>query len=257
LNAAFIVQGHLKRLEEVWSNLREKDIYRLPDAAKLAKMILGHNLGLLDTAPMEELVRREVDLKKIKASSTKLAFFTTDLCSLETRMITTDEIMSTHELVDVLMATSAVPIAFPPRHLNGRGLWVDGGLVKNTPMQSAIELGVEEIYVVLLHPSKVEACPTSIFQVVARCLDIVLDASASKEINQLQQYNQFVDTFMPENQTRQKVNIHVFQPMTPVDTSLLEIDPERSKRLIKQGYLDAVAKLAEIEKENSSLQVVG
>jgi len=246
LNATLLAQGDISRLEELWCSIRPKDIFRLPSASQLSHMLLGHKLGLLDTSPLEELLRREIDLKKLKASQTKVGLFTTDLCSLETRCITIDSIMSTNELIDVLMATSAVPLAFPPRHLSGKGLWVDGGLVKNTPMQAAIDLGAEEIFVVLLHPESVNTCPTNMFQVLARCLDIVLDASARKEIDLSNLYNRLIDEGAAEAAGRRRIDIHVVQPRQPVNTTLLEIDPERSKRLIHQGYEDAISMLESI-----------
>jgi len=241
INATFLAQGEIEQLEKMWLQLRPKDIFRLPSASQLSRMVFGTKLGVLDTSPMEELLRRYVDLRKLKASRTKVGLFTTDLCSLETRLVTIDDIMSTDELVDVLMATSAVPIAFPPRHLQGKGLWVDGGLVKNTPMQAAVDLGAEEIFTVLLHPETIDACPTSMWQVLARCLDIVLEASARKEVETLSMYNRLISEGAAEAAGRRHIDIHVFQPRRPLDTNLLEIDPERSRRLIQQGYEDAMA----------------
>jgi len=36
----------------------------------------------------------------------------------------------------------------------------------------------------LLHPERINVCPTNMFEVLVRCLDIVLDASARREFNQ-------------------------------------------------------------------------
>ncbi len=246
VNATMIAQGHLKRLEDLWCNTRPWDIFRLPSAQQIGRMMFGRKLGLLDTSPLEELLRREVDLKALKSSRTKIGFFTTDLCCLETRLVTIDDIMSTNELVDVLMATSAVPIAFPPRQLRGNGLWVDGGLVRNTPLRAAIDRGADEIFMVLLHPETVNVCPTSMWQVLARCLDIVLDASASKELELAQLYNRLIAEGAAAAAGMRAVNIEVFQPRRPLNTTLLEIDPDRSKRLIQQGYEDAMDHLVEL-----------
>jgi len=243
LNATLIAQGNLARLEQLWCSIRAKDIFRLPSASQMSHLLLGHKLGLLDTQPLEDLIRRELDLHKLKTSRTKVGLFSTDLCSLETRMFTIDDVMSTGELIDVLMATSALPLAFPPRHLHGAGLWVDGGLVRNTPMHTAIEMGAEELFVVLLHPETIDACPTSMWQVLVRCLDIVLDASARKELETVDLYNRLVEEGAQEAAGMRKIGIHVFQPRKPVDTTLLEIDPERSRRLIQEGYEDAMSQL--------------
>ncbi len=240
INATFMAQGEFKRLEEIWCNLRQSDIFKLPSAQQIGRMFLGHKLGMLDTKPLEELLRREADLRRIKTSPMKVRLFTTDLCSLETRLIKLEDLQTTSELIDVLMATSAVPVAFPPRHLNGKGLWVDGGLVRNTPLRAAIDQGAEEIYMVLLHPETVNACPTSMWQLIARLLDIVLDSSAQKELELARLYNRLIDegsTVVPYGM--RSVRIEVIQPRRPVDINLLDIEPDRSKQLIKLGYEDA------------------
>lgn len=244
LNGTMIAQGSIERLEELWMRLRPWDIFKLPSAPQLGRMVFGRKLGLLDTSPLEELLRREVDIRKLKDSPSKIGLFTTDLCCLETRLITIDEIATYNELIDVLMATSAVPIAFPPRQLNGSGLWVDGGLVRNTPMQAAMDHGAEEIFMVLLHPEQVNICPTNMWQVLARCLDIVLDASARKELELAQLYNRLIARGAEEASGMRSVQIELFQPRTPVNTTLLEIDPEHSRQLIKQGYEDAMTHMA-------------
>lgn len=246
LNAAFIAQGDFARLEEIWCSLRPQNIYKLPSAHQLGRMVLGHKLGMLDTSPLEDLLSREADLKKIKESSMKVGLFTTDLCSLETRMIMLNEVATTSELVDVLLATSAVPIAFPPRQLHGHGLWVDGGLVRNTPVRAAIDRGAEEIFMVLLHPESVSVCPSNMWQLIARCLDVVLDASARKELEVSQLYNRLIAEGAEEAAGMRSVRIEVIQPRIPVDMNLLEIDTERSRALIKQGYEDAHNHLKQI-----------
>ncbi len=240
INATLMAQGNMKRLEDLWCNIRGKDVFSLPSAHQIGRLVLGHKLGLLDTRPLEDVLRREVDLQKLKASKTKIGWCTTDLCSLETRLITIDDIVSTNELIDVLMATSAIPMAFPPRHIQGKGLWVDGGLVRNTPVETAIQMGADEVYMVLLHPEKINVCPVNMFEVLVRCLDIVLEASARKEIETAELYNRLIASGSDESRGRKNVKIHVFQPRKPVNTNLLDIHPERSRRLIRQGYEEAM-----------------
>ncbi len=254
INASILAQGNLDRLEELWGSIRGKDVFSLPSAPQIGRLVLGHKLGLLDTSPLEEMLRREMNLQRLKASKMKVGWCTTDLCSLETRLITIDDIVSTNELIDVLMATSAIPMAFPPRHIHGKGLWVDGGLVRNTPMETAIHMGADEIYMVLLHPEKINVCPVNMFEVLVRCLDIVLDASARKEIQNAELYNRLLAAGSEESRGRKNVTIRVFQPRRAVNTTLLEIDPERSRRLMKEGYEDAVEQLTLMDRQEQQLQ---
>jgi len=250
LNATLLAQGGIDRLVDLWSRIRARDIFHLPSASLIGRLVLGHKLGLLDNSPLEEVLRKEADLPKLKASKTKVGLCATDLCSLETRLFTIDEIMSTNELIDVLMATSAIPMAFPPRHIRGHGLWIDGGLVRNTPMEVAINMGADEIFMVLLHPESINVCPTNMFEVLVRCLDIVLDASARREIQSAELYNRLIAAGSLESMGRKNVNIRVFQPRHAVNTTLLEIDPERSKKLMKQGYEEALEQLANYDESS-------
>ncbi len=252
LNATMIAQGDIERLEELWCTMHAKDIYHLPSPGTVGQMVLGHHLGVLDTHPMEELIRKELSLHKLKQSHTKFGVCTTDLCSLQTKFITTDDVISSSELVDVLMATCALPMAFPPRQLHGTGLWVDGGLVRNTPMHAALEHGADEIYMVLLHPQQINICPANMFEVVARCLDIVLDASARKEIQSAELYNRLIAEGNVESRGRKKIDIKVFQPHRAVGTTLLEIDPQRSRLFINQGYAEAMEQLLDYRETDNT-----
>ncbi len=253
INATFLAQGALSKLEDIWCTIRERDVFSLPSPHQIGRLVLGHKLGLLDTKPLEDVLRREVDLQKLKASKMKIGWCTTDLCSLETRFITIDDIVSTNELIDVLMATSAIPMAFPPRQIHGKGLWVDGGLVRNTPVETAIKMGADEVYMVLLHPEKINVCPVNMFEVLVRCLDIVLDASARKEIETAELYNRLLAAGSIESLGRKNVLIRIFQPRKPVNTTLLEIQPDRSRSLIRQGFEEANDLLNTFEKLEPAL----
>jgi NTE family protein len=246
INATMLAQGDLERLGELWSTARLIDLFRLPLPAQLAGMVFGTKLGILDPTPMERIIRKEVNFEKLKASPIEVGFFTTDLCSLKTRMITSNDIKSQDELVEVLMASSAIPLVFPPRPLDGEGMWIDGGLVRNTPMEASIDLGAEEIYVVLLHPASINTCPSSMFGVLSRCLDIMLDASANRELKSIRFFNELIKdrTTVSEHAKAQRtVNIKIFQPHQPVNLNLLEFNPAISRQLMQSGYEEAMRNL--------------
>ncbi len=193
LNATLMAQKEVSVLESVWRRISARDVYKLPNPGHLRRLIFGQQLGFFDTSPLEGLLRQHADLKKLKAGQTKVGFVTTDLCSLKTRVITSDDISSQEELIDVLMASSALPLLFPPRKLLGEGCWIDGGLVKNTPIQAAIRLGATEIYAVLVEPSSEDSCPTSLFRLIARLLEILLDHSARSGIAHVKDHNRMTE----------------------------------------------------------------
>jgi predicted acylesterase/phospholipase RssA len=240
INAAFFAQGKLQRLEELWCTVTATDVFRFPTMGQIRHLFIGHRWGLLDTAPLEELLYREMDLQALKQSRTNVGFITTDLCTLETRLIGTEDMKTVRELVETLLACSALPILFPARDLNGEGMWMDGGLVRNTPMEAAINIGATEIYIVLLQAENDGSCPTNLMQVLSRCADIILYASARDGIRLLHQYNKVVDSKAPEAAGLKRLSIHVFQPRNHVNYTVLDITTAHSKGLIAQGYDEAM-----------------
>ena len=252
INATFVAQGDLEQLEYLWTHLRPSDIYRFPTVSQIGNIVFGHRWALLDPAPLEQLLNREVDLTKLKASQTTVGFIVTDLCSLKTKVITSDEIQTLEECIDVLMASAALPVAFPPRPLKGEGMWIDGGLVRNTPIQASVNVGAQDIYLVLLHNEAIEACPVSPIEFLSRCGDILLDASARNGILLVDQYNKLIEAGTTETVGLRRLNLHIFQPSAPVGSTFLDFNPRRARQMIKQGYEDAMngmdaGKLASID----------
>ena len=193
INACLAGQNDLDKLIDLWLRIRSQDIYKFPDPGHLRRVVFGQQLGLLDTSPLENLLRSCINLERLKAGPSKVGFVTTDLCNLTTRLITVDEINSQDDLIDVLMASSAIPLLFPPRRLFGEGCWIDGGLVRNTPIQAAINLGATEIYAVLVEPNSIDNCPNSLVQLVSRLAEIVFDHSARSGIAHVNQHNRLAD----------------------------------------------------------------
>lgn len=261
INAVGIAQGSIAQLEKLWTTTRVRELFRFPNASHLRRMIFGQRLGFLDATPLEQILRREINLEKLKASKTRAGFITTDLCSLETRLITSDEIESKEDLVDILMASSALPLLFPPRQIRGEGLWIDGGLVRNTPIHYAIRLGAREIFAVLVEPSIKAECPASIVELLTRSVEIMLDASARSGIAAVHQYNRGLslltinddivhgngnsnDTSNAGKGNRlchpDEVSLRIIKPRRPIVGSLLDVDPFASKYLIHLGYEDTI-----------------
>lgn len=251
INATGIAQGSIEQLERLWTTTRVRELFRFPNASHLRRMIFGQRLGFLDATPLEEILRREIEFEKLKASETRAGFITTDLCSLETRLITSDEVETKEDLVDILMASSALPLLFPPRQIRGGGLWIDGGLVRNTPIHYAIRLGAREIFAVLVEPSMKSECPTSIVELLTRSVEIMLDASARSGIAAVHQHNRGLslmtlndENCKGSNGKRQRhpdeVSLRIIKPRRPIVGSLLDVDPFASKYLIHLGYEDTI-----------------
>lgn len=240
LNAAFLVQDGLSRLEELWTTWRPRYVVR-PYFLNLWHMMLGKRWSLFEPQALEDMLTAELDLGRVQQGSMRAGFVITDLCTLKTRLIITDEIKSNRHFVDVLMATCALPLVLPPRRVNGTGMWIDGGIVRNTPVLAALRMGAREIYAVLLHGDDPRSRPANFSQYVTRCVDIALTASAVNGIELVNQCNLLSAT---GSRVCQPVRLEIFKPRHVSRVGLLNFDPKLSKTLMKEGYEDTVAKLS-------------
>ncbi|MCB9470388.1 MAG: patatin-like phospholipase family protein [Candidatus Obscuribacterales bacterium] len=286
INATLFAQGDLAVLEEVWSKITSQHVYKLPSPQHLRRVFFGQRLGFLDTSPLEEMLNRYVDIERFRASPSQIGIVTTDLCSLETKVFFKHDIETKEQLVDILMASSAVPLLFPPRQLNGEGCWMDGGLATNTPIQEAINLGAREVYAVLVEPDPVDECPASLPKLIARIIEMLLDQSARSGITHVSFFNRrhrlnelareveeswcrlegpgnngsnsnsdasaeseaaFLDQIRSNLENLERVRLFLVKPPARRVGSLLEIDPISSKWLLRMGYEDAIKSCVHIE----------
>lgn len=247
INSAFIAQGDIEQWERMWRGLRSNDIFHPLTLRRITQLLRGTVRGLLDNSPLEQLLRRELDLDKIKLSQTIVGWCMTDLCTQDTSLATADMMADMEELIDTLMATSAVPLAFPPRPVAGKGLYIDGGLVRNTPMKFALEMGIQEIYAVLLNGSAPETAPAHFADCFDRVMDVMLDSSARNAIAFAHFYNGVLAQTSSGRDIEKPLRLHVLRPRKPMRINILNFDPKQTAELIADGYEDTILHLSKDE----------
>lgn len=163
-----------RRLTEVWMSLTPQAVYRT-DVPKLTTLgvrwlkdlTTGGTLGesranhLLDTTPLRELLTREIDMTRLRTlvqsghlhgvalsatsyfTGTTVTFF--DGAPEIEPWARHDRIARRTALrVEHVLASSAIPIFFPPVSVDGSPFG-DGGVRMTTPISPAIHLGAERI----------------------------------------------------------------------------------------------------------------
>ena len=119
------LRAHLVRLRNWWFGVRGNDnIYRRRRHGALG-MVLGKWRGLYDVTPLrDEVLAREIDPPQVAASPIRLRIGYLDLRSRRFRTAGNDH----PRLRDALLASSSLPVLFPPTALReSRELGVDGG----------------------------------------------------------------------------------------------------------------------------------
>lgn len=138
----------VKRLESAWTELEGSDLFsggmfdRVKAVATLQPaMHSSHQLrSLLETVHHPETLIEDLEVR-----------FECVAASIERAA---EHWFNEGPLIDALMATSAVPVLFPPIAIGGQHFY-DGGLVNSVPLRRAVSLGADTVYV--LQVGRVEA----------------------------------------------------------------------------------------------------
>jgi NTE family protein len=102
--------------------------------------LCGQRDHLVPDRALRRLLRRYIEFDELADALTPLHVLAFDVIE------GSEVLLSDGPAVDVISAAAAMPGVFPPVPIGGRRL-IDGGVVNNTPISHAVELGAERIYV--------------------------------------------------------------------------------------------------------------
>lgn len=174
-------------LVDVWQRIKPEDVYDISTytmtkiGTKWMKGTFfrgadedGSLNGLLDTSPLKKTIEREIDFKKIREhftmgnlnglslsttnyySGASVVFFNGDK-TVEDRSKPDHIMMRTEFNSEHIMASSAIPLFFPPVRING-SFYGDGCIRQITPLAPAVDLGAQKIIAIgIRHQQTVES----------------------------------------------------------------------------------------------------
>jgi NTE family protein len=144
INAAFIASrpqtpATATELQWVWRGLKRSQIFPSnPLTAGLG--LIGRRDHSVSARPLRQLLSRHLEIDRLEDASVELHLVAADVLSgAEVRM-------SAGAAIDAIVASAAIPGVFPPVSWESRRL-VDGGIVNNTPISHAVELGADRVFV--------------------------------------------------------------------------------------------------------------
>ena len=177
--AAFAAEPNLRglhRLERIWSRMADGDPDIMPNRGllPLAVQLARKGESLHSQDGLKQLLESELLDGDIDDLAIPFSCVATD-------MATSEELwFQDGPLLPALLASAALPGIFPPVEIGGRAYY-DGGVVREVPLPSAVELGATKIY--LLHPGHFAA--KSMDEVV-RPFDVLIHAYWTARANRLQ-----------------------------------------------------------------------
>jgi NTE family protein len=144
LNAAFVAArpqtpAAAGELSRIWLGLQREDIFPVSLRAVVGGLC-GQRDHLVSADSLRRQVRRYVGLQDLSDAPIPLHVVAFDV--IEGREV----LLSRGPALDAIVAAASVPGVFPPVAIGERRL-IDAGVVNNTPISHAVELGAQRIYV--------------------------------------------------------------------------------------------------------------
>lgn len=131
----------IERMEYLWRNMKENDLF--PGGGRLktswARMLVRGN-RVFENAGVRRMVETTLGRPSFEDSQIPLAVTATDL---ETG---SEMVFNSGEILDPLLASTAMPGIFPPVPIMGRN-YIDGGVANNVPIAPAVAMGAQTIYI--------------------------------------------------------------------------------------------------------------
>jgi NTE family protein len=144
LNAAFVAsrpqtQATADELARIWRSLQREDVFPV-SLRTLVSGLSRQRSHLVPDRGLRSQVRRYVEFEDLSEAPVPLHVVAFDM--IEGREV----LLSDGPALDAITAAASIPGVFPPVSIGERSL-IDGGIVNNTPISHAVELGAERIYV--------------------------------------------------------------------------------------------------------------
>jgi NTE family protein len=144
LNAAFIASRPqtpetARELARAWRGIERADAFPV-SLRTMVGGLAGHRNHLVPAHGLRRIVERHVELDDLADAPVPLSLVAFDVNA------GTEAVLCDGPAVDAIVAACSIPGIFPPVAI-GEKLLVDGGVVNNTPIRHAVELGAERVYV--------------------------------------------------------------------------------------------------------------
>ena len=128
----------IARLEAIWRSLRRSEVF--PVGWRIMLALLAPDNFLIDPAGLRRIIEERLPYRALEQALIPLHVVATDI------LAGTSVRLSKGPVLEALLASCAIPAAFPPVRIGERHL-IDGAVASNTPISLAVELGAKRLIV--------------------------------------------------------------------------------------------------------------
>jgi len=220
INAAWIAgdpgADGLDRLAHTWIGLRRHDVFPVsPWHGMFAAA--GRRQSLVTDLGLRRLLERHLAFDVLEAAPIPLHVVAVDVLSGE------DVLFSTGPALDAVLASAAIPGVLPPVEIRGRW-YMDGGVINNTPISHAVQLGAGTIWVLPAgYPCALSSPPSTALAMALQGLSTLVEHRIGLVAGL---WNGVVD-------------LRVVPPLCPINVS--PADFSHASELIERAYISTSA----------------
>jgi NTE family protein len=193
--------------------------------------------AIVSTDPFRELVKRTVSMEAVRNSTRSIQIAATNWKTGELALFGNANI--TH---DAVLASAAIPGIFPAVRINGDP-YMDGGVLMNTPLKPAIDLGADVIHAIALD-ADIQNVPAATLpntlDTIERLLNISNSGRIETDLKLVQAVNRGIEAGADPG--HRKVQVHLYRPRADLGGvfGMLNFNRERMQRMIELGYQEAM-----------------
>ena len=154
INGAYLASGYKSEIKtrstelcDFWCSLKTSDIYKLTWKSFFESMMfwkmLSHSPGFFDTTPLRNLIHERMGPKP----KMPLRIFATPVLGGQIVMINEN----VDDIRPWVLASSAVPVLFPPVSIDGV-IYMDGGVRQNNPTAQSMRSEIVNMDIILCFP---------------------------------------------------------------------------------------------------------
>jgi NTE family protein len=218
-------------LTALWGNIRRGDVFPMRPTTALAALT-GRARNLVPPHALERLLRRNLGERRIESTTVPLHLVATE--------VTTGRavLLSSGDLVDGVLASSAIPGVFPPVCIGGHQL-MDGGVVDNAPISHAVRLGADVVYLLPTgYACALQHAPRHALAMVLHAVSLLIEQQLMRDIERYEG----------------ACALHVLPPLCPLDVQ--PGDFSRSVELVERGRRETAAWLERGAQPNGQAELL-
>jgi NTE family protein len=220
MNGAFLAMdptpAGIDRLRRIWLDFGDNDLFpgsRFKTA--WARMLMRGN-RVFDNSGLRKVIESNLGQPRFEDTQIPLGVVTTDLDTGAER------VFSSGDLIEPLLASSAMPGIYPPVAIDG-ALYIDGGVADSVPIAPAVAMGAKRIYVIDVSATNHQR------RQLLRPMDYLLHAFSLSRSKRLE---------LDITRFGERVEL-IFVPVPRLDFAVPFASMEHTPKLIEMGYAHA------------------